>query len=131
MIVVQIYKTYVIFVSNNTYNFFLNMCKTTLQLAADIKFVSNALDTHYDKELNFRNHCYLRIAFDNTVNNKWDTKVEKPFVKYATEAQLQNALILLKSYLLNKQLLLIDHKKSLEFRAISKEFEQVKNPKLF
>jgi len=107
------------------------MCKTNRQLAFDITVLSNVLDKHYKKELNFRNHCYLRIAFDATVNNKWDTKVGKPYTKYASEAQLQNALALLKGYLLDKQLLLMDNEKSLAFRENCKQIEQIRNPKLF
>lgn len=107
------------------------MHHTNSQLATDITVLSNVLDEHYNKELNFRNHCYLRIAFDATVNNKWDTKVGRPFVKYATETQLQNALVLLKGYLLDKQLLLIDNDKSLAYRENCKKIEQVRSPKLF
>ena len=107
------------------------MYKVNRQLAFDITVLSNVLDKHYNKELNFRNHCYLRIAFDATVNNKWDTKVGKPYIKYASEAQLQNALALLKGYLLDKQLLLMDNEKSLAFRENCKQIEQIRSPKLF
>lgn len=107
------------------------MYRANKQLADDIIFLSNVLDKQYNKELNFRNHCYLRIAFDAIVNNKWDTKVEKPFTKYASEAQLQSALALLNGYLLDKQLLLIDNEKSLAFRKNYKQTEQTQSPKLF
>jgi len=107
------------------------MYEINRQLAFEITVLANVLDKHYNKELNFRNHCYLRIAFDATVNNKWDTKVEKPFTKYASEAQLQNALALLRGYLLDKQLLLIDNEKSLAFRENYKQIEQIRSPKLF
>lgn len=107
------------------------MHHTNSQLATDITVLSNVLDGHYTEELNFRNHCYLRIAFDVTVNNKWDTKVGKPFTKYASEAQLQNALALLKGYLIDNQLLLIDNEKSLAFRKNCKQVEQIRSPKLF
>ena len=107
------------------------MYKANRQLAFDITVLSNVLDKHYNKDLNFRNHCYLRIAFDATVNNKWDTKVGKPYIKYASEAQLQNALALLQGYLLDKQLLLMDNEKSLAFRENCKKIEQIRSPKLF
>ncbi len=107
------------------------MYEANRQLAFDITVLSNVLDKHYNKELNFRNHCYLRIAFDATVNNKWDTKVGKPYTKYASEAQLQSALALLKGYLLDKQLLLMDNEKSLAFRKNQKQIEQIRSPKLF
>lgn len=107
------------------------MYEANRQLASDIIVLSNLLDKHYNKELNFRNHCYLRIAFDATVNNKWDTKVGKPYTKYASEAQLQGALALLKVYLLDKQLLLIDNEKSLAFRKNHEQIEKIRSPKLF
>lgn len=107
------------------------MYRANRKLALDIKVLSNVLDKHYNKELNFRNHCYLRIAFDATVNNKWDTKMGKPYAKYASEAQLQSALAILKGYLLDKQLLLIDNEKSLAFRKNHKQIEQIHCPKLF
>lgn len=107
------------------------MFEANRQYAFDITVLSNVLEKHYSKELNFRNHCYLRIAFDATVNNKWDTKVGKPYTKYASEAQLQDALALLKGYLLDKQLLLIDNEKSLAFRENYKQIEQIRSPKLF
>ena len=78
--------------------------------------LSNLLDEKYGKELNFRNHCYLRIAYDNTVNDKWDNGLKKPFIKYANNQQLENALSLLKSYVTNKQLLLEHNTSSLQFR---------------
>ena len=78
--------------------------------------VSNLLDEQYSKELNFRNHCYLRIAYDNTLKNKWDNVIEKPFIKNANEEQLQSALALLKSYISNKKLLIEHNISSLQFR---------------
>lgn len=107
------------------------MPQEKLHLVTEIKQLADLLDTHYNTKLNFRNHCYLRIAFDNTVNDKWDTKVAKPFLKYATDAQLQNVFRLLTSYLLDEQIVLTDNKKSMAFRKKIKQMEQVKNPKLF
>ena len=86
-----------------------------IQLITEIKRLSNLLDNQYNKELNFRNHCYLRITYDNTTQDKWDNKVSKPFVKYATNSELQNAVDLLKKYLSEKPTLLIDNEKSLNF----------------
>ena len=87
-----------------------------IDLIFEIKRLSNLLDKQYDLELNFRNHCYLRIAYDNTVNDKWDNVVRTPFVKYANNSQLENALSLLKSYSTNKKLLLEHNTLSLQFR---------------
>ena len=78
--------------------------------------LSNLLDEQYSKELNFRNHCYLRIAYDNSVSNKWDNVIPKPFVKHANDEQLKNVLMLLNSYVSNKQLLLKHNILSLQFR---------------
>ena len=78
--------------------------------------LSNFLDAHYASELNFRNHCYLRIAYDNTVNNKWDNVVPKPFIKNASEDQLNSVVELLKNYAKNKHLLTKHNLLSLTFR---------------
>ena len=85
-------------------------------LISEIKKLSNQLDTQYNPELNFRNHCYLRIAYDNTVNNKWDITVKRPFTKYASEHQLETALNFLKLYLSDKKKLLNHNEISLAFR---------------
>jgi hypothetical protein len=97
------------------------MLNEKTQLISEIKRLSNRLDNQYTKELNFRNHCYLRIAYDNTTQDKWDKKVAKPFVKYATIAQLQNAVDLLNVYLSDKLKLLSDNEKSLNFRKKSED----------
>ena len=78
--------------------------------------LSNFLDAHYASELNFRNHCYLRIAYDNTVINKWDNVVAKPFIKNASEEQLNSVVELLKNYAKNKDLLTKHNLLSLAFR---------------
>ena len=85
-------------------------------LIATIKKLSNELDTHYSAELNFRNHCYLRIAYDATIAKKWNLVIKRPFTKYASEIQLQNAIDLLLVYKFDKKKLLKDNEKSLEFR---------------
>ena len=76
-----------------------------LTIKNEIIQLSNFLDAHYSAEFNFRNHCYLRIAYDNTVNNKWDNVVPKPFIKNASEDQLNSVVELLKKYAINKDLL--------------------------
>ena len=92
------------------------MTQEKILLSAEIKRLSNLLDAYYNTELNFRNHCYLRIAYDAVVHDKWDSKIKKPFIKNATENQLQNALALLNKYLSDKQMLLADNEKSLFLR---------------
>ena len=78
--------------------------------------LSNLLDAQYAAELNFRNHCYLRIAYDNAVNNKWDNVIAKPFIKNANEDQLNVALMLLKNYVTDKVVLNNHNLLSLKFR---------------
>jgi hypothetical protein len=98
--------------------------ETNLEKRASIKKeiirLSNLLDSKFATELNFRNHCYLRIAYDNTVSNKWDTVIAKPFIKNADEQQLNNAVLLLSKYVTDKEILLKHNASSLAFRKIQK-----------
>ena len=87
-----------------------------ISIKNEIIRLSNLLDAHYTSELNFRNHCYLRIAYDNTINNKWDNVVAKPFIKSASEDQLNSVVELLKNYAKNKHLLTKHNLLSLTFR---------------
>ena len=102
-------------------NCFYIMLNDRIELISEIKRLSNLLDNRYKNELNFRNHCYLRIAYDNITSDKWDTKVTRPFVKNATILQLQFAIDLLNKYLYDKLILLSDNDKSLNFRAADKK----------
>ncbi len=92
------------------------MLEEKANLIFQIKEFSNLLDKQYCKELNFRNHCYLRIAYDNTVLDQWDNVVNKPFVKFATIAQLKNVINLFNKYSIDKVMLLSDNEKSLNYR---------------
>ena len=85
-------------------------------LGKEIKRLSNTLEKQFETQLNFKNHCYLRIAYDNTANNKWDNVIAKPFIKNANEMQLKNAVFLLNKYTSDKELLLKHNLKSLGFR---------------
>lgn len=38
-------------------------------------------------ELNFETHCYLRIALDNVIGTKWDTRIAKPAYKNLSSKQ--------------------------------------------
>jgi hypothetical protein len=65
----------------------------------------------------FRNHCFLRIANDNAVGEKWDNLIKKPFFTNATKQQLQKSVDILISMLdMNKNDLMILNKNSLMFR---------------
>ena len=83
---------------------------TTTQLAND-------LEKQYP-DLNFKNHCYLRIAYDNTVNAKWDTVVDRPFVARASSIQIDTSSAFLMMYKVDKEFLLEHNKISLEYRKI-------------
>ena len=86
------------------------------EVGNEIKRLSNILEKQFEIQLNFKNHCYLRIAYDNTANNKWDNVIEKPFIKNANETQLNKALLLMNKYTSDKELLLKHNLISLAFR---------------
>ena len=77
--------------------------------------LANDLEKQYTN-LNFRNHCYLRIAYDNVLQAKWDTIVGRPFVAKATSDQIDQVNKLLVLYKTNKDLLIDHNKQSLTFR---------------
>jgi hypothetical protein len=77
--------------------------------------LANDLQKQYI-DLNFRNHCYLRIAYDNAVHSKWDTVVDRPFIANANLIQLTRAKWFLGLYKTDKELLLQHNKISLTFR---------------
>jgi hypothetical protein len=77
--------------------------------------IANDLEKQYT-DLNFRNHCYLRIAYDNAVNSKWDTVVNRPFTANANLIQLTRAKWFLGLYKTDKELLLQHNKISLTYR---------------
>ncbi len=85
----------------------------------DIRKLAFELESHYLNEFDFKNHCYLRIAYDNVLNNKCDMVVKKPFVNNATQKQLEEGLNLLKQYLANRDLLKQHNNCSLNFRKNS------------
>ena len=113
---------HLIFISLNNTNF-TAMCLELIQeknnLIKEIKRLANLLDAYYGSELNFRNHCYLRIAYDCTMQSKWDLACKTPFIKYATNKNLQIAVALLNTYFIDKKRLLADNDKSLNFRKNS------------
>ena len=67
-------------------------------------------------DLNFENHCYLRIALDNAVRAKWDTVLKRPAYKNLNQLQLQEVLSLLHKYQTDKSLLLHHNTLSLKWR---------------
>ena len=77
--------------------------------------LANDLQKQYT-DLNFRNHCYLRIAYDNAVDGKWDGLVDRPFTKNANSVQISIASAFLMMYKIDKELLLEHNRNSLTFR---------------
>lgn len=95
------------------------------ELINQIKSLSNYLDGLYESKTNFRNHCYLRIAYDNTCGGKWDLLVNKPFVDNATPVQLTTAVEYLNRYKNDFEVLVSDNKKSLNFRKRKDESKNI------
>ena len=69
------------------------------------------------KHLDFENHCYWRIALDNTLSAKWKDVVPAPAYKNISEEQLNHVIHLLKSYKKDEQLLLEHNRVSLAYRG--------------
>ena len=103
------------------------MVTTKKELATNIKILANVLDKKYQFELNFRNHCYLRIAFDAVIEDKWDAQIQRPFVKFANVKQLFLVYKLLQKYIIDKDQLLADNIKSLIYR---KKYAKCAQPNL-
>ena len=60
-------------------------------LEKEYKRVSNELENSGIIK-RFQNHCYLRMANDAATANKWTNVVDKPFLKNATDKQLQKSV---------------------------------------
>ena len=78
-------------------------------------------------ELNFKNHCYLRISLDNTFKTKWDTRLKRPAYKNLNRTELGSVLEFLNKYKTDKNFLLLHNKNSLRFRKEVKEEKEVSN----
>ncbi len=107
------------------------MIKDKKTIIAQIAAIANRLDIKYSSETNFRNHCYLRIAYDCALKNKWDVVVPKPFVKNADVAQLAEVFELLNHYLTNKNQLMLDNIASLNFRKLARLSKEKESQTLF
>ena len=67
-------------------------------------------------DLPFDYHCYLRIALDNTLGAKWDTKIRKPAYLHLSVIQLSMVMNSFKTYFEDKTVLLEHHRRSLNYR---------------
>lgn len=81
-----------------------------------ITFLVDKLPLVYP-DLNFENHCYRRIAYDELMQCKWDTKVKKPFVDNINITNLSIIILTLTSFVESKQYLLRCNEKSLKYRS--------------
>lgn len=60
-------------------------------LEKEYKEISNLLaDSKIKKDL--QNHCYLRIANDIATGTEWTKVVDKPYIKNATDQQLNRSV---------------------------------------
>lgn len=78
--------------------------------------IPELLVSHYP-DLNFQNHCYLRIALDNVIGTMWDTQIAKPAYKHLTTDQRKLVISYLSSYVKDKNLLLSHNMISLAYRG--------------
>lgn len=100
-------------------------------LAKEIKALANLLEAKYQHKFSFKNHCYLRIAYDNTVHEKWINKVNKPFINNASVDMLLLAKNLLHKYTIDIDALKIDNEKSLVYRKTKSKKNELKKNLLF
>jgi len=75
----------------------------------------NALEEQYP-DLNFKNHCYWRIALDSVMGRKWDEVIPRPAYKHLHENELKSVVHRLEAYHKSKALLLSDNAQSLKWR---------------
>ena len=78
--------------------------------------LGNELPTIYPS-LNFKNHCYWRIALDNAVGDQWNKKLVSPAYKNLSNEQLQQAVELMQSFQQDAYLLQEKNKLSLQYRG--------------
>ena len=69
------------------------------------------------KHLDFQNHCYWRIALDNTLSAKWKDVISAPAYKNLTDEQFNHVIHLLKHYKVDEKLLLEHNRISLKYRG--------------
>lgn len=65
----------------------------------------------------FQNHCYWRIALDNTLGGRWDELRRRPAYRHLSPSELQQAVRLLQAYLEDETLLLRHNNNSLRWRG--------------
>lgn len=73
------------------------------------------LEKKYPK-LNFKNHCYLRMALDHMFKTRWDLRVARPAHKHLSVQQKKEIVLILRKYCKLKSLVLEHHKQSITIR---------------
>lgn len=89
---------------------------TTIDYKAYYLQIPEALVVKYT-DLNFENHCYLRIALDNAIGTKWDTRIARPAYKNLSTTQRSLVIEYLATYLEDKATLLSHHMISMAYRG--------------
>lgn len=89
---------------------------TTLEYKDYYLQFPNALVYKYP-ELKLENHCYLRIALDNAVGTRWDTRIAKPAYKNLSIKQRALVIEYLAAYMDDKTTLLSHNMISLAYRG--------------
>lgn len=68
-------------------------------------------------ELDFKKHCYMRIALDNVIGTRWEIRISKPIHKHLSAKQRALVIEYLNSYLEDKMILLTHNMISLAYRG--------------
>lgn len=72
-----------------------------------------------NKNVDFKNHCYWRMANDNACYKKWNEEVDKPFYKNASDELLYHSIKLLTRMICNYDEVSRLNKLSLRYRNIT------------
>ncbi len=86
------------------------------ELEQEYKKLGNELPKLYPYK-SFQNHCYWRIALDNSVGGQWNKQISSPAYKNLTDEQLQKTLELLRLYNKDEKTLEKHNKQSLFCRG--------------
>lgn len=68
------------------------------------------------RHLNFKNHCYLRMALDHLFGTQWDLKIKRPAHLHLNAEQREAVVKVLRAYLTEPELIQKHHQQSLIFR---------------
>ena len=86
------------------------------KLEKEYKRLGNELPKRYLHK-SFQNHCYWRIALDNSVGDQWNKKISSPAYKNLTNEQLQKTVDFLRQYNKDEKTLEKHNKQSLIYRG--------------